>query len=175
MSGENAPICTPGNAGFVEGASAPPESDAFTVASRYVYEPPTRTYLPIIPSTDSSAPRASNDCELTYAPKPVAAAAAADTPSCGSTRLLTNSMRLSYELSKYVARTRARPCARLCSMPTSRLRARSGPIGPTPGTFFASANSDDSSWKIAGALMPFPALKVSFVSPAAEVADGLRR
>jgi hypothetical protein len=52
-------------------------------------------------------------------------------------------------LSKYDARTRARPRQKPCSIPTSKLRASSGAIGSRPGTeapdFCTSKYSDDNS------------------------------
>ncbi len=58
----------------------------------------------------------------------------------------------------------------------SSVRLRSGPIGLTPRLDAVaggiSTKSDDSSWERLGSLIPFPALKVSFVSPSPSVADG---
>ena len=100
-------------------------------------------------SPESSTPLEVLDCEFTYAPKPDAAAAAAGTPSCGNTPLLTNSIRSRNSLVKYARRSRPRPPASPCSMPTSTLRLRSGPMGPMPKLLAVAdgtiANSDDSS------------------------------
>src|SRR5262245_65375271 len=97
-SGEYAPIATAGNAGLND-VDAP---NAFvTSASRYVYDPLTRTLLPAIASNDASIPCALNDCEFTYAPNAVAAAAAGGTPAVTSADLPRNSSRSSNSLLKY--------------------------------------------------------------------------
>ena len=64
-------------------------------------------------------------------------------------------------------------------MPMSKLRLRSGPMGSTAGrvaagTACSSSNRELCDWKTDGALMPLPALNVTFVSPTGP-RPGLRR
>src|SRR5258706_5224337 len=99
MSGEYWPILIVGNAGLTAGLRTPLLNDFVTTASTYVYAPRIRS-RPIFASAESSRPLDVLDWELTYAPKPDAAAAAAGTPSCGSQPLLTYSIRSSNALLK---------------------------------------------------------------------------
>src|SRR5262245_36025793 len=97
----------PGNSGLNCGVTEL-LSDFVTFASRYVYDPAMRR-RPTCASADSSIPCALNDCELTYAPEPTAAATSGAIPNCGSRLLLTNSTRSKNSLLKYETRARARP------------------------------------------------------------------
>ncbi len=71
-----------------------------TSASRNVYDAPKRKPAPIAASADSSTPCASNDAELMYAPKSVAAATSGGTPAATSCVRLRNSSRFSNVLLK---------------------------------------------------------------------------
>src|SRR5438034_2236633 len=75
------PIGMPGNKGLTCGVTELLR-DVVTTASRYVYEPATRT-RPNIASADISTPFALNDWEFTYAPVPAAAATSGAIPNCG--------------------------------------------------------------------------------------------
>src|SRR3954470_24110565 len=115
-SGENDPIAIPGNVSLVDAVAL---NGFVTSAARYVYENATRHPCRTCASTDNSIPSPVVDCELAYAPNPVALAAAGGMPIRISCCLLRNSSRSSYVLWKYVTRTRIRPRIIPCSTPTS--------------------------------------------------------